>query len=72
MSDILNELRRAMNADRRSRYAISKESGISQSMLSRFGAGTHGISVELAAKLAAVLGYTLTLVKNKAKLTKRK
>jgi plasmid maintenance system antidote protein VapI len=42
-----------------SRYALSKRSGVTQGVISRFVNRSRGITMETGAKLAAVLGLTL-------------
>lgn len=56
------QLRAAMRDSRKSRYAIAQESGISQSILSRFASGERGLTAETAERLAVALGLRLCLV----------
>jgi len=62
------QLRAAMRDSRKSRYAIAQESGISQSILSRFGSGERGLTAETAERLAVALGLRLCLVSPMAEL----
>ena len=57
------ELRDAIRASRRSRYAIAKDAGISSEQVYRFMARTHDLRMATAAKIARVLG--LGLVKSR-------
>jgi len=59
MSPILDDIRKAIAASRKSRYVISQETGISQSHLSQFMAGTKGLSVEALERVAACLGFQI-------------
>ncbi|QNN23081.1 helix-turn-helix transcriptional regulator [Planctomycetales bacterium ZRK34] len=61
MSHTLSLLRDCINRSGKSRYAISKETGISQSHLSRFMDQKSNLSFEMAEKLAELLGYEFEL-----------
>ena len=63
MSQILDELQRRIQASGKSRYALSKETGIEESALSRFMAGTRGLSIDSIEKLAKALGFELVMRK---------
>jgi transcriptional regulator with XRE-family HTH domain len=58
---ILDEIREAIRTCGRSRYALAKESGISESRLSLLMSGKRGLSVEALEKLAAILKLEVTL-----------
>lgn len=58
---ILDEMRKAIRTCGRSRYALAKETGFSQAMLSCLMSGKRALSVEALEKLAAALGYDVTL-----------
>jgi len=58
-------LRREIERSERSRYALSRDTGINQSVLSRFVNGHTGLSLANADRLAEALG--LRLVKKLAK-----
>ncbi|MCE9589085.1 MAG: helix-turn-helix transcriptional regulator [Planctomycetes bacterium] len=62
MSKLLDELKRAMEADGRSRYRIAKDSGLTEAALSRLVSGERGLSVESAERLADVLDLKITLI----------
>jgi len=70
MSKIFDELRQAIEMGPKSRYRLSQETGIEQSQLSRFIAGTRGLSVEAIEKLAPALGFELVLKKKSKKRKK--
>ena len=67
MSEILKELQRRIQASGKSRYALSKETGIEESALSRFMARTRGLSIESIEKLVGALGCEIVLRKQKRK-----
>jgi transcriptional regulator with XRE-family HTH domain len=67
MSQILDELQRRIQASGKSRYALSKETGIEESALSRFMAGARGLSIESIEKLTKALGCELVLQNKKRK-----
>lgn len=64
---ILDELRAAMERSTKTRYAVAQTSGVNEGNLSRFVAG-GGLSVANAERVAAALGYRITL----ARASKRK
>jgi transcriptional regulator with XRE-family HTH domain len=67
MGLVSNEIRKAMDLDGRTRYALSKASGVSESTLCRWYAGQRELSLEAAEKLMGVLGLTITKSKTPAK-----
>ena len=69
MSKICDKLKKAIEKSPKSRYRLWQETGIKQSHLSRFMAGTRGLGVDNAEKLAKALGFELIL---KKKTKKRK
>ncbi len=54
-----DQLRRAIEAGDQSRYALSKETGISQAVLSRFMHGKGSLSLDSFDRLAEALGLEL-------------
>lgn len=52
-------IRDAIAASTLSRYAIAKQSGVPESVLSRFMARERSISLETAEKLTSLFGLTL-------------
>lgn len=67
MSEILDKLRDAIQASPKSRYRLSQETGVEQSQLSRFMAGTRGLGAESIEKLAEALGYEIIIRKKRGK-----
>lgn len=65
MSKIFDTLKQAIEKSPKSRYLLSKETGVEQSQLSRFMAGKRGLGVECIEKLAKALGYEITVQKSK-------
>ena len=61
MSRVYDALRTAIKTGKKSRYRLWKETGISQGHLSDFMAGTKGLSVESAERLAACLDLEVTV-----------
>jgi transcriptional regulator with XRE-family HTH domain len=60
-----DQLRGLIESSGKSRYAISKETGIDEATLSRFMSGKGGLSIEGLDALAANLGLTITRTKAK-------
>ena len=63
---IADELRRAIAKAERAgltRYAIAKQTGLSQGMLSRFVAGANTPKLDTAERIATAIGLRLTLTK---------
>ena len=65
MAPILDDIRKAIQAGKTSRYALAKQTGLSQAHLCQFMAGTKGLSVEAAERLAECLGLEITVRKRK-------
>lgn len=59
MAPIYDDMREAIAASDKSRYRMSKETGIGEPQLCRFVAGTKGLSVEALEKLADCLGMEI-------------
>jgi transcriptional regulator with XRE-family HTH domain len=59
MRSIVNQLRRAIKRSGETQYAISKATGVDQSVLSRFLRGERTISLKTAAGLCKHLGLEL-------------
>ena len=60
MQDLIKVLRRAIEKDSRSKYAIAKDSGLRYSVVHRFTTGERvGISLVTTAKLCKTLGLEL-------------
>jgi transcriptional regulator with XRE-family HTH domain len=57
-----DQLRRLIDASGLTRYAIAKETGITQAALSRFMAGKAGLSMPNLNTLAELLGWQVVLV----------
>jgi transcriptional regulator with XRE-family HTH domain len=65
-SKVSDQIRAAIESSGVSRYGIAMATGIDQATLSRFMAGTGGMTVETLGKLAEFLGLQI-VVKGKAK-----
>lgn len=61
MAPILDDIRAAIKASGKTRYAIAKDVGISQSQLCQLMAGTKGLSVEAVERLAEYLGLEIEI-----------
>lgn len=70
MSKICDELKQAIERDPRSRYRLSKETGIEQSQLSRFVNGKRSLTIESIEILAKALGFELIMQKKTKKRKK--
>lgn len=57
--DLVSVLREAIDESGKSQYQLAQETGIDKSALSRFVSGERGLTLDTAAKLAAVLGLEL-------------
>ncbi len=65
--NIEEQLRQAILTAGVSRYALSKASGVSQGVLSRFVHGERTVTMDTAARIAAALRLELTPVKSQRK-----
>ena len=61
MATILDSLRRAIEASKKSRYQLWRETGIDQGQLSRLMQGKSGLSVDSLERLAKALGLKITI-----------
>ena len=62
---LANRLRKAASSSGRTNYSLAKESGLSQSAMSRFASSENNLSMENAELLADELGLTIELVPNR-------
>jgi transcriptional regulator with XRE-family HTH domain len=60
--DFLDQIRQAVKDSGKTRYRISKETGINQATLSRFVAGKQGLSTKSLVALARFLNLTIAKV----------
>lgn len=65
--DIEEQLRQAILGAAISRYALSKASGVSEGVISRFVNGYRTVTMETAAKLAMTLGLEFKPTKKRRK-----
>ena len=70
MSKICDKLRQAIEKGPKSRYRLWQETGIEQSQLSRFMAGTRILGIESIEKLSKALGFELIMQKRTKKRKK--
>ena len=70
MSKICDKLRQAIERSPKSRYRLWQETGIEQSQLSRFMAGTRVLGIESIEKLATALDFELVMQKKTKKRKK--
>jgi transcriptional regulator with XRE-family HTH domain len=68
---ILDEIRKAIRTCGRSRYALAKETGLSQSLLCLLMSGKRNLSVEALETLARTMGYGVTLRPHKKRTVTR-
>ena len=61
MSKIIDQIRKAVETSGKTRYRLSKESGVSQGQLSRLVNGECGLSAGNLEKLADALGLKITI-----------
>jgi ribosome-binding protein aMBF1 (putative translation factor) len=71
MAGLLNMMRKAMETSGQSRYRISKETGIAESVLSRFANGKAVLTVETAERLADHLGLEIVLRPKRGRGTRK-
>ena len=62
-TNIEDQLRRAIVQGPMTRYALSKQTGVAQSILSDFVNGNRSLTLTTASKLADVLGLEITKVR---------
>lgn len=62
MQDLEAVLRKAIVASGKTHYAIGKASGVAAGVIDRFAAGTRGITLATASKIAGVLGFGLVKI----------
>jgi hypothetical protein len=65
MNPILKAIREGIRDSDKTRYAISKETGISEGQLHRILNGKAGVSLDNAYKLAVALNLQITVSKRK-------
>ena len=72
MSIILEAIKRAIRDSGRSRYAIAKETGVSEAQLSKLVNNKVGLNIETAERLAAALGLKISIspAKRRSRSTK--
>jgi len=61
METILDKIRKAIETGKKTRYAISKETDISESQLSRLMSGERGLSIEALERIADCLGLEILI-----------
>jgi len=71
-TDIQEQLRRAILAGPMTRYRLAKITGVTEGVLSQFVRRNRSITMDTAAKLAAVLGLELRPAKKAGKDQKGK
>lgn len=67
MAKIVNQMRKAIINSEKSRYAISKQTGVSQSQLCLFMSGKKGLSHDYMERVADCLGFEIVLQPKKRK-----
>jgi len=65
MSQILDAIREAIEASGKTRYRIWKDTGISESQLSKLMRGKRGLSIEALERLAEYLDLEVVIRKRK-------
>ena len=71
MSKLLNQVRNEINKCGKSRYVISKETGISEATLSLFVNGERGMGHEMLEKLTEYLGLEIIVRPKKKRKGRR-
>jgi transcriptional regulator with XRE-family HTH domain len=66
-NNFADQLRQAIAESSMSRYAISRETGIAQSTLSKFVGGERGLSLDSVDRLMTLLELEITPRKRKVK-----
>ena len=61
MSELYEQLRKAIQTSEKTRYRLWVETGIDQGQLARFMAGESGLSVESTEKLLEALGLEIVI-----------
>jgi transcriptional regulator with XRE-family HTH domain len=61
VSKLLDEMRRAIDASDKSRYRLSKETGIDEGQLSKLMSGKKGLSYEALERLVDALGLEIVI-----------
>lgn len=61
MTRILDAICNAIEGSDRTRYRIAKDTGISQTQLSRLMSGERGLSIDALERLADYLGLEITM-----------
>ena len=64
---IVSELRKAIERDERTMYALARDAGLSQIQLSRFMRGERGLTTPAVERLCEALGLTLTPKRRKGR-----
>jgi transcriptional regulator with XRE-family HTH domain len=72
MATVAEQLKVAIEQSGKTRYRISQECGISESVLSRFVRGERELTVASVERLCAALGLEFVLAMKKTKSTKNK
>ena len=58
---MIEQIKKALEADGRTRYRIAKASGITQGQLSRLVSGERGLTVDTLERLADCLGLEIVI-----------
>ena len=61
MSEIIEEIRKAVKASGKTRYRLSKASGVSEAQLSRLMSRERGLSADNLERLADALGLEIAV-----------
>ncbi|MCX5660405.1 MAG: helix-turn-helix transcriptional regulator [Planctomycetota bacterium] len=72
MSEILETLKRAIEASAKSRYTLARETDVAESALSRLMSGERGLSIDAAERLAKALDLQIVIKPAKRKAGKTK